>query len=81
MHNQPAETAKQTQVVFHDGRALTSEEALGVDQPAQSWRKAFPLLLSGWLGLLLVIADPVFGVITMVAAPMILARMTSAQRD
>jgi hypothetical protein len=78
-HN--AKTAKQIQAVSYEGRVLTSEEVLGLSQPSLSWRKAIPLLLFGWLGLLVILANPLLGVMTTIAAPVFLARITAQLRS
>lgn len=80
-HNLPKANPSQPQAVYYNGRALSSAETLGISAPRASWRRALPLMLSGWLGLLLIVSDPLIGLLTVIAAPLVLTRIVPQQRS
>jgi hypothetical protein len=80
-HNLPNTNPSQPQAIYYNGRALSAAETLGVSAPPASWRRNLPLLLSGWLGLLLMVSDPLVGLLTVVAAPLVLTRILPQQRS
>jgi hypothetical protein len=54
------------------GRVLTTEEMLGLNNATTSWREAAPMLFVGWLALVVIVAHPLWGLATLLAAPVIL---------
>jgi hypothetical protein len=75
---QPAATA--APVVLCQGRVLSAAEVLGLPGKPPLRRRAVPLLLSAWIGLLLVASDPLAGLATLFAAPLLLAYINRQQR-
>ena len=61
-----------TPAVFCQGRALSSAEVLGLQGARLPFRCAFPLLITAWIGLLLVVSNPLVSLATIFAAPLLL---------
>lgn len=78
----PQEATTVSPVVICQGRALSADEVLGLSG-APAPRRALTLVLSGWIGLLLVASDPLAGIATLFAAPIVLSWMLrrDGQRD
>lgn len=70
-HDSAARYSPAERTVLCQGRALCSEELLGL-KPAPAPRRALPLVLVAWLGLLLVVTHPVVSLATLLAAPLVL---------
>lgn len=75
---QPAATT--TPVVLCHGRVLSTAEVLGLPGEPPLRRRAVPLLLSAWLGFLLIASNPMAGLATLFAAPLVLAYINRNQR-
>lgn len=74
---QPA--ASHAPAVLCQGRVLSNAEILGLaGQPTQP-RRAVPMLISAWIGLLLVASNPLAGLATLFAAPLLLAYINRNQ--
>ena len=65
-------TSTGTPAVFCQGRALSSAEVLGLRGARLPFRCAFPLLITAWIGLLLVVSNPLVSLATIFAAPLLL---------
>jgi hypothetical protein len=65
--------------VLCQGRVLSTAEILGLPVEPQRPRRAVPLLLSAWIGLLLVASNPMAGLATLFAAPLLLAYINRHQ--
>lgn len=74
---QPA--AANAQAVLYQGRVLSTAEVLGLPGEPPAPRRAVPLLLSAWIGLLLVASNPWAGLATLFAAPLLLAYINRHQ--
>lgn len=75
---QPAAT--NAPAVLCQGRVLSTAEVLGLPGEPPRRRRAVPLLLSAWIGLLLIASDPLAGLATLFAAPLLLAYINRHQR-
>ena len=62
------------------GRVLSTAEILGLAAEPPQTRRALPLVLSAWIGLLLVVSDPLAGIATLFAAPVLLAYINRRQQ-
>lgn len=65
--------------IFYRGRALSEAEILGIAGNPQKLHCAAPVVLSGWLGFLLVLCNPVAGVAALVAAPLVSSYFNRSQ--
>ena len=75
---QPA--APHAPAVLCQGRVLSTAEVLGLPGEPPRRRRAVPLLLSAWIGLLLIASDPLAGLATLFAAPLLLAYINRHER-
>jgi hypothetical protein len=73
-------TADAAPVVLCQGRVLSTAEILGLAAEPPQTRRALPLVLSAWIGLLLVVSDPLAGIVTLFAAPLLLAYINRRQQ-
>ncbi|NMA97650.1 MAG: hypothetical protein GX970_05995 [Phyllobacteriaceae bacterium] len=80
-HTQHDANPSQPQPIYYNGRALSTAETLSANTPPASLRRALPWLLAGWLGLLLNISDPLAGLLTLVAAPLLMMRLASQRHS
>lgn len=65
--------------ILYRGRALTQAEILGFAGGSQPLHRAAPVVLSGWLGFLLVLCNPIAGVAALVAAPLVSSHFHRSQ--
>lgn len=65
--------------VLCQGRVLSTAEVLGLPGEQPQSRRAVPLLLSAWIGLLLIASNPLAGLATLLAAPLLLAYINRHQ--
>ena len=70
-------TRPQTQqaAIYCQGRELSSAEVLGLPVTGSPHRRALPLLITGWIGLILIASDPLVSILTLFVAPALLALM------
>ncbi|UYO00561.1 MAG: hypothetical protein KIT02_04925 [Devosia sp.] len=78
MHQHQDTTTTMT-VARCDGRLLSAEDVLGLRTSGKLPAHTMPLLLSGWLGLLLILSSPIAGLFTLFAAPLLLTHVTAAR--
>ena len=66
--------------ILYQGRALSQAEALGFAQKLYQGQSALPLLISSWVGLILVLTTPLMGLATLAVTPLVCAYFDRKQR-
>lgn len=76
--HQPVDTSAAS--ILYRGRVLSQAEILGFSGGAQPLHHALPVLASGWLGLVLVLCNPIAGIAALFAAPLLQSHFDRSQR-
>ena len=66
--------------ILYRGRALSQADILSFSGGSQPLHRSLPLLASAWLGLLLVVCNPILGIAALFAAPMLQSHFFRSRR-